>query len=107
MDTWNPGLERQAGRGNSAPPKRSGLETATSPTIPRVSLVHMTSHLLTAVAFPFRMLSRAFDVLGRMASLALGFLLMVGGAAFVASPMFWFGVPVFLFGVYLTLRSLG
>jgi hypothetical protein len=44
--------------------------------------------------------------LGRVTALLLGFCLMVMGMAFLAGPFFWFGIPLFVVGLVLTLRCL-
>ncbi|WP_145275081.1 hypothetical protein [Tautonia plasticadhaerens] len=67
----------------------------------------MFGAIVQAVMLPFRGLSVAFHLIGRLASLLLGFLLMIGGAALLAGPLALLGVPLFLFGVFLTLRALG
>jgi hypothetical protein len=59
------------------------------------------------VTRPFRCLVLAIELLGRLAGTFLGFLLMVLGVAFWAGPLFMFGVPLFIIGLLLTLRSLG
>ncbi len=63
--------------------------------------------MLRALMLPIRILLQAIDWMGRLASLLLGFLLMVVGSAFLAGPLMLFGVPLFLLGLFLTLRALG
>ncbi len=67
----------------------------------------MLNALRTALILPFRLVAGAFDLLGRLASLVLGFVLMVGGVALMAGSLLIVGVPVFVFGLLLTLRALG
>jgi len=63
--------------------------------------------LAELVLLPFRLLGRAIDWMGRLASVLLGFLLMVGGAALTAGSYPILGLPIALFGLILTLRALG
>lgn len=58
-------------------------------------------------SWPFRVVFGAVELIGRMASLVLGFVAMVGGAALLAGPYLLIGAPLFLFGLVLTLRALG
>jgi hypothetical protein len=67
----------------------------------------MIGNFVRVVAWPVRLLFRCFDWMGRAASVLLGFLLMVGGAALLAGPLFVIGAPLFLIGLFLTLRALG
>jgi hypothetical protein len=67
----------------------------------------MFGALMQVLALPFRGLALAFHLMGRLSSLLLGFLLMVVGAALLAGPLLLLGVPMFVFGLYLTLRALG
>ncbi len=66
--------------------------------------------LLAAVWFivtlPFRLVFRLMALLGRLAGIALGFVLMVAGMFFLASPFFLIGIPLFIIGLVLTLRCL-
>ena len=70
-------------------------------------LAIMFGAILHVLALPFRLVALAIGWMGRLASLLLGFLLMVAGAALLAGPLALIGAPMFLFGLYLTLRSLG
>jgi hypothetical protein len=67
----------------------------------------MLDALWSVVAMPFRLFGWLAHLLGRMSALVLGFLLMVVGVALGAGPLFWLGIPLFLFGLLLTLRALG
>ena len=66
-----------------------------------------TVMLVQALTLPFRAIGWAIDGMGRLASLTLGFLLMVAGAALAAGPTMLVGAPLFLIGAVLTLRALG
>jgi hypothetical protein len=72
------------------------------------SVVTVLMQLFTVTCFvimlPFRMLFQLIAWLGRLAALLLGFCLMVVGMAFLAGPFFWFGIPLFVVGLLLTLR---
>ena len=70
-------------------------------------LEFMFGAIVQAVLLPLRGLSATFHLMGRLASLFLGLLLMIGGAALLAGPLVLLGVPLFLFGLFLTLRALG
>jgi hypothetical protein len=58
------------------------------------------------VSLPFRLLFWAVEMLGRAAALALGFVMMVVGVALGAGPLFMVGIPVFVVGLLITLKSL-
>ena len=62
--------------------------------------------LWAVVTLPFRLLRRVVEMLGRLTALAIGFTLMVVGVAFWAGPLPVAGVPLFIVGLLLTLRSL-
>jgi hypothetical protein len=74
------------------------------------SLVKVLVRLFTVTCFvivlPFRMLFQLIAWLGRLTALLLGFCLMVVGMAFLAGPLFWFGIHLFIVGLLLTLRCL-
>jgi hypothetical protein len=59
------------------------------------------------ITLPFRLVVWVVELLGRITGLVLGFVLMVVGMALCAGPLVLFGVPVFIIGLLLTLRSLG
>jgi hypothetical protein len=63
--------------------------------------------LWAVVTLPFRLLIWVVEMLGRLTALAAGFTLMVVGVAFWAGPLPLLGIPVFIVGLLLTLRSLG
>lgn len=59
------------------------------------------------ITLPFRLVIWLVELLGRLTGLVLGFVLMVVGMALIASPFIVVGVPLFIIGLLLTLRSLG
>ena len=67
----------------------------------------MLGLIVQVITLPFRLLALVFDWTGRLASIALGFCLMVAGAALLAGPWLVVGGPMFAFGLFLTLRALG
>lgn len=67
----------------------------------------MLGVLWAIVTLPIRLLAWAGDLVGRLVGLSLGFALMVLGVALGAGPSLALGVPVFVVGLILTLRSLG
>lgn len=67
----------------------------------------MFGPLVHVMTWPFRAIVQVIDWMGRAASLVLGFLLMVGGAALLAGPWIVIGAPIFLVGLFLLLRALG
>ena len=66
----------------------------------------MLGAIWTVVTLPFRLLMWLVEWLGRLTALALGFVLMVVGVALWASPLLIIGIPVFIVGLLITLRSL-
>lgn len=63
--------------------------------------------LLNVLAFPFRLIGKLVDVIGRVVVLVLGFVLMVIGVAMCIAPLFRIvGIPLFIVGLLLVLRSL-
>ncbi len=67
----------------------------------------MLGVIWTIVTLPVRVVVWVLDFLGRATALALGFALMVLGVALGAGPSLILGVPVFVVGLVLTLKSLG
>jgi hypothetical protein len=59
-----------------------------------------------AVSLPVRLVIGIISLLGRLAGIFLGFALMVVGMALWAGPLFVLGIPLFLVGLFLTLRCL-
>lgn len=90
-----PDVTEDCGKDGSRKTRRSGrLGTMIGPIV----------HVMT---WPFRAVVQAIDWMGRAASLLLGFLLMVGGAALLAGPWMLIGGPIFLVGLFLLLKALG
>lgn len=58
------------------------------------------------LTLPFRLLIGLIEWFGRLTALALGFALMVVGVALWAGPLVVVGIPVFVVGLLVTLRSL-
>lgn len=58
------------------------------------------------VTLPLRLLFRAVEILGRATALILGFVLMVVGVALSAGSLVVLGIPTFVVGLLVTLRSL-
>lgn len=67
----------------------------------------MLGALWTILTLPFRLVVGVFDFLGRATGFGLGFALMVVGVAVGAGPSLVLGVPIFVVGLILTLKSLG
>jgi hypothetical protein len=59
------------------------------------------------LTLPFRLVVWVVEALGRLTGLAFGFVLMVVGVALWAGPLYLIGIPLFIVGLILTLRSLG
>jgi hypothetical protein len=67
----------------------------------------MLGTLWTLVTLPIRLVVWVLDFLGRATGLVVGFALMVLGVAVVAGPSLILGLPIFVIGLILTLKSLG
>lgn len=65
------------------------------------------SKLLYLFALPFRLIFWSIAWVGRLAAILFGFCLMVVGIALWAGPLFFLGIPLFLIGLLLMLKSLG
>jgi hypothetical protein len=59
------------------------------------------------LTLPFRLLFGVVALAGRVVGVIVGFAMMVVGVALGASPFYLIGIPIFLVGLLLTLRSLG
>lgn len=70
------------------------------------SLTFMLGMLWRVVTFPFRLLGWVIDLFGRLVAVLLGFALMVIGMALCASSLMIVGVPVFVIGLILAMKSL-
>lgn len=66
----------------------------------------MLGTLWSVVTLPFRLLAWSVEWLGRVTALVTGFVMMVVGVALWAGPLFVVGIPVFIVGLLVTLRSL-
>lgn len=58
------------------------------------------------VTLPFRLVGWTVAMLGRLTGATLGFVLMVVGVALGAGMLFPIGIPLFLLGLLLTIKSL-
>lgn len=59
----------------------------------------------TILTLPFRLIGWAIETLGRITTMAIGFVLMVLGIALSASLLFPLGIPLFLIGLILAVRA--
>ena len=66
----------------------------------------MLRTLWWVITLPIRLLAWLVEWLGRLTALVLGFGLMVVGVALIIGGWLIVGVPVFVVGLFLTLRSL-
>ena len=67
----------------------------------------MLGALWSVLTLPFRLIAWVVEALGRVVGLILGFSMMVVGMALMAGPFLILGVPLFVVGLLLTLRSFG
>ena len=67
----------------------------------------MLGALWSIITLPFRLIAWVVEWVGRMTGVVLGFALMVGGVALCSGAFLPLGVPLFIIGLLLTLRSLG
>ena len=58
------------------------------------------------LTLPFRLVFGIFSLVGRLAALVVGFVIMVGGAALLPGPFALIGLALFAIGLLLALRSL-
>jgi hypothetical protein len=72
-----------------------------------IKINDMLGTLWLVITLPFRLIAWVVELLGRATGLALGFILMVIGIALCSGALVILGVPVFIVGLLLTLRSLG
>ena len=67
----------------------------------------MLGALWTIVTFPFRLIGMAVGLVGRLAGGLIGFLLMVLGVALCSGSLLILGVPLFVVGLLVLVRSFG
>ena len=67
----------------------------------------MFGTLWTILTLPIRIIVWVVDFLARGTGLAVGFALMVLGVVVGAGPLWFLGVPIFIVGLIVTLKSLG
>lgn len=67
----------------------------------------MLGFVWSVLTLPFRLVFGLVEMMGRLATLVVGFGLMVVGVALAAGPLFVVGLPVFVVGLLLALRALG
>lgn len=65
----------------------------------------MLSILWSIITFPLRVLAWIVVQLGRLATMILGFILMVAGVAFSAGGINILGIPLFVVGLILTVKA--
>lgn len=66
----------------------------------------MLAVLWSIVTLPFRLIGRAVELVGRFVGAAIGFVLMVVGVAICAARFWPIGLPLFLVGLLITMKSL-
>ena len=59
------------------------------------------------LTLPFRLVFGIVGLLSRLTGLTVGFSMMVAGAALSAGPLAMLGVPLFVVGLLMAMRSLG
>jgi hypothetical protein len=59
------------------------------------------------LTLPFRLVFGVVGLLGRITGLVVGFSMMVAGAALSAGPLAMLGVPLFVVGLLVAMRSIG
>jgi hypothetical protein len=67
----------------------------------------MLQALWFIITLPFRLIAWVVELLGRLAALIVGFVLMVLGVPLLAGGLYILGIPIFVVGLLLTLRALG
>jgi len=63
--------------------------------------------LWSILTLPFRMIAAVVAFFGRTLGVIAGFALMVAGVGLCASTIYLLGLPVFVVGLLVTLKSLG
>ena len=59
------------------------------------------------LTLPFRLVFGIVGLLGRITGLVVGFSMMVAGAALSAGPLAILGIPLFVVGLLVAMRSIG
>jgi hypothetical protein len=67
----------------------------------------MLGALWTILTLPFRLIAWVVELVGRLTGVVLGFALMVIGVALCSGAFLPLGIPLFVVGLVLLLRSLG
>jgi hypothetical protein len=65
----------------------------------------MLELIWSVVTLPFRLIGLLVAMVGRAVGLVIGFVLMVVGVALGAGAFFPLGIPLFIIGLILTLKS--
>jgi hypothetical protein len=61
----------------------------------------------SVLTLPFRLIALVVAALGRFLGVVMGFALMVAGVALCSGMLYILGLPLFVVGLILTLKSLG
>ncbi len=97
--------------GHRRPPRGDAgrwLDEPASPAAPRRDAFDLLFGTIWAIlTLPFRLVFGIFGLLGRITGLVVGFSMMVAGAALSAGPLAMLGVPLFLVGLLVAMRSIG
>ena len=59
------------------------------------------------LTWPFRLIADIVALCGRALGVVFGFVLMVTGVALCSGAIYLLGVPIFLVGLLITMKSLG
>lgn len=94
---------RRAGR--AAPPPNPKVDGPMNLVITLIEAVFAT--IWFVLTLPFRLVFGLLSLIGRAAGVVVGLAFMVLGAALCAGPFLIIGAPLFLIGLFLTLRCLG
>jgi hypothetical protein len=96
--------------GRRRPTRGAGrwLDAPAAPVAPRRDVFDLVfGTIWTILTLPFRLVFGIVGLLGRLTGLVVGFSMMVAGAALSAGPLAMLGVPLFVVGLLLAMRSLG
>lgn len=66
----------------------------------------MLGAIWSILTFPFRLIAGVVAFCGRALGVGLGFVLMVVGVAFCSGAIYLLGVPVFILGLLMMMKSL-